>query len=543
VKLATEPQREALGGPEDPSNSSVSHSGELPRHPRASSPVDVDKDTTAVSTVNSRVPHSSRAARHKTELVSTSVARIVQIALREDVGLSELAQLAATDPAFALRVLAFVNSPAMGMRRQIDDVRQATNLLGVRGMRTLGLSLMVTSLGPTNAGAELLLANCLRRAIVARELAVLLRIKDPDPYFTAGLLLDAGLLASAKKDLERAVYIAGAPAMYRVVHERVAGFVPHPQLGSEIAGNYGLGPEMVGALASHHDARMPPDSFAQVAWVAERCAAVFEGGDTGHHHKVAQAAIEGINLIPEQLDSLVARVPDMVQELASALDRSVGEQLQIGDLQERAHERLIALNEHYEGIVRTLEELLERKEALELELRSANERLERLASTDELTGVGNRRAIDEALRRDLARADREATPLSVILIDVDHFKSVNDTWGHATGDAVLSSLGKLLRNLLRVSDVAGRWGGEEFLCILPNTDSAGAVVVAERLRTSLPLNTVAGPRGPVQVTASFGVATVRGPGCRNAGEGLMRRADSSLYTAKEQGRDRVVVSP
>jgi len=233
----------------------------------------------------------------------------------------------------------------------------------------------------------------------------------------------------------------------------------------------------------------------------------------------------------------------MVTELASALDRSVGDQLAIDDLQERAHERLIALNEHYEGIVRTLEELLERKEALELELRSANERLERLASTDELTAVANRRAIEEALRRDLARADREATPLSVILIDVDHFKSVNDTWGHATGDSVLSSVGKLLKTMLRASDIAGRWGGEEFLCILPNTDSTGAIVVAERLRVALPLNTVAGPRGPVQVTASFGVASVRGPGCRNAAEGIMRRADSSLYSAKEQGRDRVVVSP
>ena len=166
-----------------------------------------------------------------------------------------------------------------------------------------------------------------------------------------------------------------------------------------------------------------------------------------------------------------------------------------------------------------------------------------MASTDELKGVANRRAIEEALRRDLARADRDATPMSVILIDVDHFKSVNDTWGHATGDAVLSALGKLMRQLLRASDVAGRWGGEEFLCILPNTDSQGATVVAERLRTTLPLNTVAGPRGPVQVTASFGVATVRGPGCRSASEGIMRRADSALYSAKEQGRDRIVVSP
>lgn len=389
----------------------------------------------------------------------------------------------------------------------------------------------------------MLLANCLRRAIVAREIATLLRIKDSDFYFTLGLLLDAGLLASAKKDLERAVYIAGAPATHRVVHERIAGFVPHPQLGSEIASNYGLGQEMVDALAKHHDGAIPSESFAQVAWVAERCAAVFEGGDTSHQRTIAKNAMELLNLSSVQLDELIARVPSMVVELAGALDRNVGDQFDLNGLQERAHERLIALNEHYEGLVRTLEELLERKEALERDLRAANERLEHLASTDELTGVANRRAIEEALRRDLARADRDATSLSVVLIDVDHFKSVNDTWGHQTGDSVLSSLGKLLRDTLRASDVAGRWGGEEFLCILPNTDGVGATVVAERLRTSLPLNAVAGPRGPVQVTASFGVASVLGPGCRNASESIMRRADSALYSAKDHGRDQVVVSP
>jgi diguanylate cyclase (GGDEF)-like protein len=299
---------------------------------------------------------------------------------------------------------------------------------------------------------------------------------------------------------------------------------------------------LVEAIAKHHDQRVPQEQFAQVAWAAERCAAVFEPGDTDHHRKVANAALEALSLTDIQLDGLIARVPGMVADLATALDRTIGEQLELNELHERAHEQLVALNVHYEGIVQTLEDLLERKDALEADLRAANERLEKLASTDELTGLANRRAIEEGLRRDLSRADRDATPLSAVLIDVDHFKSVNDTWGHATGDAVLSSVGSVLKNSLRTGDVAGRWGGEEFLCILPNTDSTGATVVAERLRTKLPLHTVAGPRGPVQVTASFGVASVRGPGCRNAAESLMRRADSALYSAKEQGRDRVVVS-
>jgi diguanylate cyclase (GGDEF)-like protein len=193
-------------------------------------------------------------------------------------------------------------------------------------------------------------------------------------------------------------------------------------------------------------------------------------------------------------------------------------------------------------LVRTLEALLLKKDTLEKELRAANERLEHLASTDVLTSVSNRRAIDAALRRDIARADRDKAPLSVVLIDIDHFKTVNDTWGHLTGDAVLTFIGQLLSRTLRTSDVAGRWGGEEFLCILPNTDATGAIVVAERLRAELQKCAVSGPSGPVQVTASFGIAMVKGPECRSSLEDLLKRADTALYAAKEQGRNRVVAS-
>jgi diguanylate cyclase (GGDEF)-like protein len=412
----------------------------------------------------------------------------------------------------------------------------------VRGMRTLGLSLMVTGLGPKGSGSDILVANCLRRAIIARELASLIDSKDADHCFTSGLLLDSGLLASAKQDMARASYIAGTPAPHRIVQERVAGFVPHPQLGAEIAHKHGLGDEFVQALEHHHDPVAPKGILEHVAWVAERCAGVFEGGDLSHNRQLACQAAATLNISADALDTLLRRVPAQVKELGSALDHPVGDQFAIDELNTRAHESLVMLNEQYEGLVHSLEELLQRKQALEQELRAANERLERLASTDELTGLANRRAIDQALRRDLARADRDASSLSVVMLDIDHFKSVNDTWGHITGDVVLATVGQMLMQSLRASDVAGRWGGEEFLCILPNTDSKGACVLAERLRAQLPRHVVPGPRGPLHVTASFGVATVRGPGCRDATETLTRRADSALYSAKEQGRDRVVVA-
>lgn len=166
------------------------------------------------------------------------------------------------------------------------------------------------------------------------------------------------------------------------------------------------------------------------------------------------------------------------------------------------------------------------------------EQTKRLASYDPLTGLMNRRAFAAAVLGETARVDRNPSDLSLLLLDIDHFKSINDMHGHQQGDLVLAAVGKALQT--RESDWAGRWGGEEFVVALPDTDVAGAATVAERLRRSiaaLSLSTAAGTSVPV--TASIGVAT------RLVGEsfdGLVERADRAMYEAKRAGRNRVVAS-
>ena len=157
------------------------------------------------------------------------------------------------------------------------------------------------------------------------------------------------------------------------------------------------------------------------------------------------------------------------------------------------------------------------------------------AATDALTGLPNRRAIDDHLKRLLAQAGRSITPMSAILLDLDHFKEINDTYGHERGDEVLAALGALLRTELRGSDFAGRNGGEEFIVMLPDTDRAGAMRVAEHLRKAM--HQLSLPGVTREVTASFGVATF--PEDALEGETLLRLADRALYAAKQNGRDRV----
>lgn len=161
-----------------------------------------------------------------------------------------------------------------------------------------------------------------------------------------------------------------------------------------------------------------------------------------------------------------------------------------------------------------------------------------LAQTDALTGLYNRRYTSSTLDLEVARTNRYATPLSAILLDIDLFKSVNDRFGHNAGDEVIRRVAGVLRSGVRVNDVAGRWGGEEFLVLLTNTSADGAAVVAERVRSSIEaLGPTAG--GPDRITVSAGVAE-HSHG-RN-GLTLVERADQALYRAKEKGRNRVALA-
>jgi diguanylate cyclase (GGDEF)-like protein len=161
--------------------------------------------------------------------------------------------------------------------------------------------------------------------------------------------------------------------------------------------------------------------------------------------------------------------------------------------------------------------------------------LEVTARTDALTGLANRRAFNEALGRELARAARGDVPTALIACDIDRFKAINDAHGHEVGDRVLAEVAEVLRGLSRASDLVARTGGEEFCVVVPDSDAVEAGLVAERLRLELARRT---RRGGLPVTASFGVAATRTLDAAS----LLREADRALYQAKADGRDRVVVA-
>jgi diguanylate cyclase (GGDEF)-like protein len=167
--------------------------------------------------------------------------------------------------------------------------------------------------------------------------------------------------------------------------------------------------------------------------------------------------------------------------------------------------------------------------------------VERQALIDGLTGLANRRQSEDALATEISRAARFDNALTVVLADLDDFKALNDRYGHPAGDAVLRAFADILEETLRDADLAGRWGGEEFLLLLPGTDKEGGMQLAERIRATLAGRAILTPdSSAAHVTASFGLATLA-PGMTEAE--LVAAADAALYAAKRGGKDRVEATP
>jgi len=238
-------------------------------------------------------------------------------------------------------------------------------------------------------------------------------------------------------------------------------------------------------------------------------------------------ANDNLPFIPIIMQTALDATENKVEGLEAGADDYITKPIDFAELRARLTSML--------RIKRLQEELEER----ERQLLEANERLRHMSQTDGLTGLDNRRNLEERIEEMFEHAKRLSEPFSCVMCDLDRFKSVNDTYGHQAGDAVLKQFAKILRNEVREIDRAGRFGGEEFMLLLPGTVLDAAVTFAERVRKQIESHTFTFDNQSIQRTASIGVSAWPHPRIKDC-DALVRAADDALYVAKETGRNRVV---
>ena len=236
---------------------------------------------------------------------------------------------------------------------------------------------------------------------------------------------------------------------------------------------------------------------------------------------------EGLPFIPIILVTALNETEHIVQGLNTGADDYIAKPYHFQELEARVRAMLR---------IKRLQDELDLKNR---ELEVANKRLKKLSITDGLTELFNHRHVHELLHEEFERSRRSEEPLAVVMIDLDRFKAVNDTYGHPTGDVVLYETARILKETAREIDHVGRYGGEEFIGILPNTSEEEAARYAERVRTAVEAHLFKDEENEIRMTCSSGVASFPREGV-DAPEELLKNADAALYLAKESGRNRVV---
>ncbi|MBN2584396.1 MAG: HDOD domain-containing protein [Planctomycetes bacterium] len=477
---------------------------------------------------------------------------VLRLSREENIDLKEIADVIARDVALSSRILSVVNSAYYGLPRKVSTIGQAVVMLGMASVKTLALGFSladnISAKGVVIGDLQSFWRRSLHMAVAARTFAdkkiPILR----EEAFTAGLLADVGTMAMCEafnhsySDLR----IATGRSHANVVSSEQEQFeVNHQQLSLAMAEAWHLPELLTLPIGHHHDPdhvdnpdKMITDLTA-VLYVANLCADAFCCDAQGEHVEAFEAAAEKwLGLESAACRSLIENLHSDILEVAKVLDIQIPESLSYGQIVQQANQELTRLNlqaqQRMHEAERSQREASEKLEVLE----ESNRQLAQKANTDPLTGVYNRRFMEGFVEREIARAARFRRPLSVLFIDVDHFKRINDTHGHLVGDAILRQLAKLLGAATRDVDCLCRYGGEEFMLTLLETELWGASQLAEKIRRLVAAwkFKVDGHDTTYHVTVSIGVASMN-PSRPVDKDLLIQMADESAYAAKRDGRN------
>ncbi len=471
--------------------------------------------------------------------------QILDLCQRDEPDMGEIAKLIGSDPALSAKILRLTNSPMYGLKCQVRTVSHAICLLGLSAVRPLALSFSLVK-GLQSRDRKALTwfwKRSLLSAVAARELAAASNYRLGEEAFLGALLQDIGILAMRQLAGTEYTTLARPGIRHTALAdgERALFGEDHASVGAWLAERWKLPESLCAAIAgSHAPENLPEGTHADIAHLVRLVAISGEVADVWIEADAAEAmkalrttSSRLLQIDDLRLDATLCQVAIRSEEVADYFDMEIGSPEELSGILDQAKETLLILAL---AANRQVHDAREAMGSLEAKAKS----LEHEAHRDGMTGLYNRGYFDHALVQKVAQASVERAPLSLILFDIDHFKNVNDTYGHQAGDKVLTGVAKVLGGRMRPTDITARYGGEEFVLLLPSTDAPGAAIVAERLRRRVAeaVHEIGGG-SVLRVTTSAGHATLQ-PGSTATGEMLLASADMALYAAKRGGRNLVV---
>ncbi|MYL24354.1 sensor domain-containing diguanylate cyclase [Vreelandella massiliensis] len=468
-----------------------------------------------------------------------AVGRVLSVARQPDAGLADFARAIENDPALTLRLLSLANS-AFYSRHQmkLHTCYEAVSRIGLDATLAAVMSFGLSRTGHQSSHLALLWQRATVAALAARYLAQQLCPVQSGTLFTMALLQDIGVLALdsiAPQEAERLYANVVTDHSALEIEEATLFGSNHAVVGAWLAQRWGVPEHLVSGIEQSHGslAQIPVDLLClrlsgpiADAWLSPSPAKALV--NLVYQFKLVDGA-ESIS-IHQLLNDIQNQLPAM----ASLLDVTAPPQHDNEQMLQEAQQHLFKQT-------LTLSARLDEQQNEMDALRKRQDDLEALSRQDALTGLANRPWLEEQLQQRFTLCQAQTRTMSIVFIDLDHFKDLNDEYGHQVGDRVLERFGTLLNATIREGDLAGRYGGEEFLVILPDENAAGARVMVERLLKRLAEEPVIHVQGkPLYVSASVGIASHAEGAFANIRE-LIDAADQCMYGVKRSGRSGVAI--
>jgi diguanylate cyclase (GGDEF)-like protein len=486
--------------------------------------------------------------------VPVVAANVLALSRDPDVDFSRLEQMLSADPALVAKLLRMSNSAYFGSFRKVTSIKEAVVRMGLKVTRMTALGFCLEAdIGPRvpeSFEIERFWRHALTTAVGARAVAERIWPTKRDDAFAAGILQDIGMVA-----LQCALPVQYAQVFesrrlhpttrIEEIEQRVLGFT-HARVGAELLRKWGIPEEVYGPVRLHHDPDLGPALGAgldiiQMARVLHLCSEIshfFYSRARGIIHiTISGEAQEQFNLSRETLDGILEQVTRDVRHICDLFNIAPNQIPSYEQVRVKAAQELTNLVAEMGGHAHALEEQAEAHAAEVRQLKAEAEDLKRAAATDELTHLPNRRDFLKRFVVEIIRARRYAHSLGFLMLDIDRFKKVNDSYGHPAGDKVLAGLSGFLQREIRRSDVAARIGGEEFVVLLPETNLNGVIAAAEKIRLGIAEASGSWAPGVPGITVSIGAVQVRFDSPRLDASLIIDEADKCLYQAKGSGRN------